>query len=614
LTETSVSSSRLPIPFRGRFDLAAGRLTQAAKSGLGLQVARQGDAGSMVFGRLRFADQLPGKQPADTAAEVLARWHEQGDAVLETLTGEWLVALWDRQGDAHGSGQGRALIAVDRFSTFPLFWAAQGDAAGFGARPADAARAAGLSLQADWQSVFAYTYFHMIPAPMSIYVGVRRLDLGEALRIQNGKVEPFRYWNPVFDERRPFDFATEREAFLAALHDGVTECTAGYGHDEIGCFLSGGTDSSTIAGLVTRHYQAPAKTFSIGFDVGGYDESMYSRLAAKHFGTDHTEYYLTAGDVLAGVEQIATQYEQPFGNSSAVPTYFCAGIARDKGVIRMLGGDGGDELYGGNERYAKQAVFALYQRVPAPLRESVLEPLLFRGLKNLDLKLLAKARSYIEQANEPLPDRLQSRYNLVNFLGAERIFTDAMLEQVSLGQPLALEREVWARGRAAAEPMSQLNHLLAWDFKFTLTDSDLPKVTRMCHAAGVEVAFPMLTRALVEHSLKLDPRQKLKGRRLRHFFKESLRGFLPDEIIEKKKQGFGVPFGDWLLTHDKLRARADDALRSLADRGVIRPEFLNELLAQLKSGHAGYYGTMVWILTVLELWVRASPLVDERIR
>lgn len=614
MTETSVSSSRLPIPFRGRIDLTGGRLSQAAESGPGLQVARQGEAGAMVFGRLRFADQLPGRQPTDAAAELLARWREQGDAVLDALAGEWLVALWDGHGGAQGSGPGRALIAVDRFSTFPLFWADQGDSLGFGARPADAAQAANLSLQADWQSVFAYTYFHMIPAPMSIYAGVRRLDLGEALRIENGKAEPFRYWSPVFDERRPFDFATEREAFLAALRDGVTECTTGLGRDQIGCFLSGGTDSSTIAGLVTRHYQAPARTFSIGFDVGGYDESMYSRLAAKHFGTEHTEYYLTADDVLAGVEQIATQYEQPFGNSSAVPTYFCAGIARDKGVARMLGGDGGDELYGGNERYAKQAVFALYQRVPAPLRESLLEPLLFRGLKNVDMKLLAKARSYIEQASEPLPDRLQSRYNLLNFLGAGRIFTDAMLERVTVGQPLALAREVWARGRATAEPMSQLNHLLAWDFKFTLADSDLPKVTRMCHAAGVEVAFPMLTRALVEHSLKLDPRQKLKGRRLRHFFKESLRGFLPDEIIEKKKQGFGVPFGDWLLRHDKLRAKADDALRSLADRGVIRPEFLNELLAQLKSGHAGYYGTMVWILTVLELWLRASPLADERIR
>lgn len=611
-TMDTISSSSTA--FSGRCILASAAVEPArvrsavSVSRLAPRIAGDRQSGASIFGRLRLVNGSTGLSTAELAPQDLLKlWQERGEALFNLVTGEFLIAVWDVD-------QGRALVAVDRFSTFPLYWSTRDGLLGFSSCAADAAELAGRAWTMDWQSVFAYTYFHMIPAPMSIYEDVQRLDMGEALRIQNGKVEPFRYWTPVFDEHRSFDFATERAAFLAALHDGVAECTEGHSRDEIGCFLSGGTDSSTIAGLVTRHYQAPAKTFSIGFDVGGYDESMYSRLAAKHFGTEHTEYYLTAGDVLAGVEQIATQYEQPFGNSSAVPTYFCAGIARDKGVTRMLGGDGGDELYGGNERYAKQAVFALYQRAPSPLRELMLEPLLFRGLENVDTKLLAKARSYIEQANEPLPDRLQSRYNLLNFLGTGRIFTDAMLERVAASQPLALEREVWARGRATVEPMSQLNHLLAWDFKFTLADSDLPKVTRMCHAAGVEVAFPMLTHALVEHSLKLDPRQKLKGRRLRHFFKESLRGFLPDEIIEKKKQGFGVPFGDWLLTHDKLRAKAEEALRSLAGRGVIRPEFLNELLAQLKSGHAGYYGTMVWILTVLELWIRASPLADERIR
>ncbi|MCC7058665.1 MAG: asparagine synthase C-terminal domain-containing protein, partial [Burkholderiaceae bacterium] len=405
----------------------------------------------------------------------------------------------------------------------------------------------------------------------------------------------------------------EREAFLGAWRDGVAECTAGFSRDRIGCFLSGGTDSSTIAGLVTRQYEAPARTFSIGFDVGGYDETMYSRLAARHFGTEHTEYFLTPDDVRAGVETVATQYDQPFGNSSAVPTYFCARIAREAGIERMLGGDGGDELYGGNERYAKQAVFALYERVPAWLRGGVLEPLLFGPLKALEVGVLPKARSYIEQAREPLPDRLQSRYNLLNQLGAREVFTDAMLGEVILDQPLELERQVWARAQAAQLPMTQVNRLLAWDFKFTLADSDLPKVTRMCSAAGVEVAFPMITHALVEHSLRLRPDEKLKGRRLRHFFKESLRGFLPDEIIAKQKHGFGMPFGDWLLTHEHLKMLADDALRSLAARGMIREAFLQQLLARLASGHAGYYGTMVWILMILELWLRASPLADVRL-
>ncbi len=605
------SVSLLPVPFSGRFTLSGAdalgaREADTPAAGIAaLSRARDERAGALVFGRLRFVDEPLAQPPADPAGALLQRWRRHGDAVLESLAGEFLVALWDET-------RGRALVAVDRFSTYPVFWAQQGGAVGFSARPAEAAALAGLGAELDLQAVLAYTYFHMVPAPLSIFAGVHRLDLGEALVIADGRAEVRRYWNPVFEERRPFDFQVERQAFLDALRDGVAECTAGLERDRVGCFLSGGTDSSTIAGLVTRQYGAPARTFAIGFDVGGYDETMYSRLAARHFGTEHTEYFLTPDDVLAGVEAVATRYEQPFGNASAVPTYFCARLAREAGVERMLGGDGGDELYGGNERYAKQAVFAYYDRVPRALRAGVIEPLLFGPLKGIDAGLVAKARSYVEQALEPLPDRLQSRYNLLNRLGAGEVFTDAVLARVSVGQPLALEREVWAQARAAAEPVSQVNRLLAWDFKFTLADSDLPKVTRMCNAAGVEVAFPMITRALVEHSLRLRPGEKLKGRRLRHFFKESLRGFLPDAIIAKQKHGFGMPFGDWLLTHERLRALADDALRSLAARGVIREAFLRQLLGQLASGHAGYYGTMVWVLMILELWLQASPLADAR--
>jgi asparagine synthase (glutamine-hydrolysing) len=600
-----VASSLLPIPFGGSFVPSdAARLTTHLDADTRGEVFRDSDSGSLVHGRVRFTDDQ-GDIRSATAEDIYHRWLERGDAVLQNLAGEYLLALWN-------SKRGTALLATDRFATLPLFWARNGARVGFAAAPEQAARRAGLSLEADWQALHAYVYFHMIPAPMSIYRGVRRLDVGEALRVEAGSAEAFRYWVPEFDEERRFEFAQEREAFLAALRDGVAECIDGFDRDRLGCFLSGGTDSSTIAGLATRQFGAPARTFAIGFDVGGYDETHYSRLAARHFGTEHTEYFVTADDVHAGVEAVATQYEQPFGNSSALPTYFCARLARDHGIERMLGGDGGDELYGGNERYAKQAVFAMYAKVP-PIARSIFEPVLFGPFGNVEAKLFAKARSYVEQAKEPLPDRIQSRYNLLNHLGASSVFTDEVLASVALDGPLQLEREVWNRARLHESnpgPMSQINRFLAWDFKFTLADSDLPKVTRMCQAAGVEVAFPMLTHALVEHSLRLRPGEKLKGRRLRHFFKESLRGFLPDEIIAKQKHGFGLPFGSWVLSHEHLRNTADDALRSLSSRGIVRAEFLRHLREQLSSGHPGYYGTMVWILMILELWLRASPLAD----
>lgn len=603
-------SRLLPLPFGGTCkleDVTMQVLPLAADNAAPKRLHRDGDSGAIMLGRLRYND-APPAQPGPSAQEIFLRWVELGDAILDRLTGEFLIALWNAKTN-------EALVATDRFSTLPLFWAQGAGRIGFAATPADAAREAGVGLEPSWQAIFEYAYFHMIPAPMSIYQGVRRLDVGEAIRVRDGRAEVFRYWTPVFREHEAFDFGHERELFLSALRDGVAECTAGFRPDQIGCFLSGGTDSSTIAGLATRQFDTPARTFAIGFDVGGYDETHYSRLAAKHFGTAHTEYFVTANDVYAGVEAVATQYEQPFGNSSALPTFFCARLAREAGIERMLGGDGGDELYGGNERYAKQAIFSLYDNVPSSLRSAALEPLLFGALGKVDTKVFAKARSYIEQAKVPLPDRIQARYNLLNHLGIENIFTDAFLANVAPDAALALEREVWGRARTHPDhaPMSQLNRFLAWDFKFTLGDSDLPKVTRMCQAAGVEVAFPMLTHALVEHSLRLRPGEKLKGRRLRHFFKESLRGFLPDEIIEKKKQGFGLPFGSWVLTHEHLRSTATDALRSLTARGIIRPEFLQRLLADLATGHSGYYGTMVWILTVLELWLRASPIADARV-
>jgi asparagine synthase (glutamine-hydrolysing) len=609
--QSGAVSSLLPIPFAGSCTLAMADVTVAVSDDprrrLALaRVVQDADGGALLFGRVRAIASAGADDREWSPRELLARWRERGDALLEQITGEFLVALWDRR-------RARALLAVDRFSTFPLYWSARDGRVGFSARPDHAAALSGVAIECDWQAAYAYVYFHMIPAPLSIYRGVGRLDHGEALRIADGRAETFRYWRPRFDETRPFDFAREREAFLEALRVGVAESTEGLDREDVGCFLSGGTDSSTLAGLVGRQYGAPARTFSIGFAESGYDESAYSRLAARHFGTSHTEYFVTASDVRDGISVVATQFEQPFGNSSALPAYFCAKLAAEAGVARMLGGDGGDELYGGNERYAKQQVFALYDWLPQALRTRLVEPLLLGPLARADGGIVAKARSYVEQAREPLPDRLQRRYNLLNRLGASNVFTGAMLAQVDGDAPLALEREVWARATGVNGALGQVNRLLAWDFKFTLADNDLPKVTRTCLAAGVEVAFPMLTDGLLRHSLQLRPQQKLKGRRLRHFFKESLRGFLPDAIITKEKHGFGLPFGAWLLQRDDLRATASECLASLAARGVLAQDFERRINAELESGHAGYYGTMVWVLTMLELWLRASPLADARV-
>lgn len=599
----SASARSSPIPVLEAL-LRPGREAPARLRAEGLQSFSLERDGVQVagFGRLHFAELALAQRAAGegTAAALIQAWRKHGERTCDHLSGEYAFVVWEpaaREG----------LAAVDRFSTFGLFWGERDGRLALATRPARVCELLGIAAELDPRAVHAYVHFHVVPAPLAIHRGVARLDVGQAIALRRGASEVFAHWKPAFVEDAPFDFAREREAFMGALRAGVAQCVAEVSREALGCFLSGGTDSSTIAGLVTEAYGAPARTFSIGFDESGYDERRYSRLAAQRFGTEHTEHVLSADEVEQAIDVLSASYEQPFGNSSAIPTYVCARIAREAGVERMLGGDGGDELYGGNERYATQWLFSLYQRVPSALRTAALEPLLFNALKNVDVALIRKARSYVEQARLPLPERLGARYNLLNRFGVNRVFTDELLAHAGGFDALALEREVWSRCTAG----SQINRLLAFDFKFTLGDSDLPKVARMCHAAGVSVAFPMLADAVVDHSLHLAPGQKLKGRKLRHFFRESLRGFLPDEIIDKPKHGFGMPFGQWVLTQPRLAARVADALGSLEARGIVRKGFLAEVSEALRTGHSGYYGTMVWVLMSLELWMRAQSPTRE---
>jgi len=363
-----------------------------------------------------------------------------------------------------------------------------------------------------------------------------------------------------------------------------------------GAFLSGGTDSSTIAGMLGQVTGQPARTYSIGFNAQGYDEMEFARIAARHFGTRHQEYYVTPDDVVSAIPLIAAVHDQPFGNSSAVPTYYCAKLAKNDGVDVLLGGDGGDELFGGNERYAKQYLYSLYSDLPHALRKGLIEP--FLGV--LPSKgILGKVQRYVGNASIPMPARYDN-YNLLERLGSEVVFTAEFLNAVDARQPRAMMEQAYN----GAQAQSLINRMLALDLRFTLADNDLPKVTRSCELACVDVKYPLLSDSVVTFSSSLPPRMKLKGTRLRYFFKEALRGFLPDEIITKTKHGFGLPFGPWLRAHRPLQQIALDSLADLKKRGIIRSEFIDELTTRHVESHADYYGTMVWVLMMLEQWLR----------
>jgi asparagine synthase (glutamine-hydrolysing) len=196
-----------------------------------------------------------------------------------------------------------------------------------------------------------------------------------------------------------------------------------------------------------------------------------------------------------------------------------------------------------------------------------------------------------------MPARYES-YNLLERLGPRNLFDGEFLAQIDQDRPRARLHEAYYASHAT----SLINRMLALDLEFTLADNDLPKVTRTCDLAGVDVAFPLLREPVVELSATLPPDFKLRGTRLRYFFKEALRDFLPPETITKTKHGFGLPAGLWLRDHAPLRELANDALGGLRRRGIFRGELLDELLARRLQDHPGYYGTLVWILMMLELW------------
>lgn len=538
----------------------------------------------LLQGEPRFRDAALGRRVAqDSWTAAIAQLCESPDAFIAGLEGRFALLWIDL-------AKGRLGLASDRFNTYGFCYASEGRRLSFADK---ANEVPALRREIDRQGVFDYLYFHAIPAPGTIFKDIFRLEPGARLSADKERTQLVAWWQPRFDEPASADFASSAATFKTLIKSAVERELDGA---SVGAFLSGGTDSSTVVGMLAKSGN-PVTAYSIGFEAEGYDEMEFAKIAAKHFGVKHVPYYITSDDLVANIPSVATSYDQPFGNSSVLPAYLCAKLAHDDGHRKMFAGDGGDELFGGNTRYAKQRVFGYYENVPGLIKSALLEPVIMQTPLG-KLPLMRKAASYIEQATTPLPERT-AQYNLIYRLGMDNVFPKDFLAGVDTDAPVKLQRRVWQNTTAHA----LVNKMLNFDWRFTLADNDLPKVIGSTRLAGMNVIFPLLDDALLDFSLQLPPEYKLKGLQLRWFFKEALKDFLPPEIITKKKQGFGLPYGHWVLKHKGLDKLARESLDVLVERNILRKDFVSELFSTHLPAYPGYYGEMVWISMMLGQWL-----------
>lgn len=568
-----------------------------ARSGtIELSHYRGDDVSAVVAGRPRWVSPALAElaRQQGHAAALAHGYARDGAQCLEQMRGPFTAVVLQ-------PGKTNALLAIDRMGIHKLCYAHVAGRLVFGTDAQIVAAHPALKAGVSRQGVFNYLYSHVVPAPGTIFAGVSKLLPGESLAFENGMVTKRFYWKLSYADQSSMRCKDLEHRF----HDLLRQATkrAMEGTRTIGAFLSGGTDSSTVTGLLGELTGKPADTYSIGFAADGFDEMNYARIASRHFRTSAHEYYLKPGDVVDAIPMIAEQYDEPFGNESAVPTYFCAKMARDDGIQVMLAGDGGDEVFGGNVRYAKQKVFELYGSVPGLLRSHLLEPMIFALPNARASRPLAKLQRYIEQARIPLPDRLET-YNFLHRSALEEIFEPQFLAEVDGSQPLELLRQAYGRTDSA----SPVNRMMNLDLKATLADNDLRKVSRMCQAAGLEARYPLLDEDLVEFGAALPASMKVRGFKLRFFFKRALTGFLPPETLAKSKHGFGMPFGLWLREHDPLKAIVHDSLQAFGARGIVKSSYIDQLLREHQSTHATYFGKMIWLLTTLECWLAARRL------
>lgn len=538
-------------------------------------------------------------QTSSDTEVILEGYRIWGPDCLARFDGMFAFALWDNQ-------QRRLFCARDRFGKKPFFYTVQHGRLYFASELTGIEQLRHLSLTMNPQAVMRYLAYEYVPTPHSVYTEVQSLPPSHMLLLQDGNLSISRYWDmPMPDEsdRRSDNELCEELRFLlsrAVRRRMVSDVP-------LGVFLSGGIDSSIVAGLMARQSSTAIKTFSIGFSEASYDESRYARIVAKAFATDHHERVLSAEECADTLPGIISRMDVPMADASVAPTWLLSGVTREK-VTVALGGDGADELWAGYEHYIGFKVAQWYNAAPSALRKGIIEPLaqLLPSSAGYINPRLAVA-TFLRAAHAPAWQRVQTMLTAFTPDMQESILDSAFKAQ----QPGFLAPEVlfaptrehydhW-QPQNAATPLARAFHVYARQF---MLDDILVKVDRCSMLHSLEVRAPFLDKDAAEFAARLPVSRKLHGFKRKWLLKKAFAELLPDEILYRNKRGFQIPVAQWL--RGRMRPLMEDLLSesTLKAQGIFNHQAVRALMDEHVSGRADLRKPL-WTLLVFQLWWRA---------
>ena len=522
--------------------------------------------------------------------ETLLHLHEEeGVGGLHKLRGMFAYALWDARRE-------ELLLVRDRFGKKPLYYAHTAGGLFF-ASEIKSLRAAGLPLSPDPEALKLYFLLGYIPEPYSAYQTVRKLEPGSWLLYRaNGSVIRGRYWNmPQPESREPAGFSPEdacqrvRQTFDEAVRLRLIADVP------LGAFLSGGIDSSLVVASMARQSRDPVKTFSIGFEESEYNELKYAAMVARRYGTDHHE-LMVRPDSVSLVEKLVHHFDEPFADSSAIPTYLVSEFAAQH-VKVALSGDGGDELFAGYTRSQTIERLLFMDRVPAFLRA---------GLAALArwLPFSAYGKNYLHMLSRSGPMDRYFESNFSNYYLRKQLLQPEWMLPADYGFLMRMLPDAFLP--RTADPVSQALH---FETAVNLPGDMLVKVDRMSMAASLEVRCPLLDRDLADVAASIPNSWKIREGRGKYILVKALGDTLPPELLTREKMGFGVPLDHWF--RGALREMLHDHLTGsrFLERGIVSPPFVRHLLEEHRTGRRNH-AAWLWSLLMLEMWYRQeeSPI------